>query len=122
MRLVIEVVTDNNKPLGNSQDRKYLSVEDARLDLGTLAVDEALALHVASRAELMALHQELGEKVQELIDAAGREELLRQALARAAQRLRSLNDHVFDQGYFTDRHGDGDVNRAVISACEEVLR
>ncbi len=66
MRLVIEVVTDNNKPLGNSQDRKYLSVEDARLTMGAQAVDEALALYVASRAELMAVHGELGEKVDEV--------------------------------------------------------
>ncbi len=122
MKIVIEIVEDNNKPLGNSQSRRYLSVEDARLTMGSRDVDEALAPHVASRAELMAVHQELGEKVQELIDAAGREEQLRQALARACQRLRALNAHVFDQGNFTDRHGDGDVNRSVISACEEVLR
>lgn len=122
MNVVIEIVSDNNKPLGNSQDRRYLSVDDARLALGAQAVDEALAPYVASRAELLAVHGELGEKVQELIDAAGREQRLRAALERAVSRLRALNRDCFDAENFVDRYSDGDVNRGVIAVGEEALK
>ena len=115
MNVVIEIVNENKKPL-------HMSIDDARMLLGTTAVDEALALHVASRAELSAVHQELGEKVQELILAQEREKRLRAALERAATRLRTLNRDVFDARGFTDRYGDGDANRGVIAFCEEVLK
>lgn len=114
MNVVIEITEDG-------QSRRYVSVADARLAFGTACVDEALAPYVASRAELLAVHGELGDKVQELIAAADREQRLCQALDLAVSRLKTLNRDVFDVPSFTDRYCDGDANRGVIAACREAM-
>ena len=85
-------------------------------------IQELLDFIDARHAELMAVHQDLGEKVQELIDGSAREARLRDAVIDATDRLKTLNAEVFFSGNFTDRYGDGKENGLVITRCLEALK